>query len=699
MATEFSLESVRQYMLAHEGKVTNHDLVKYYKAWLTHPIEKDSARQRFKEYVNTLSTIKIENGIKFLVLKKRFYPSFATEPTPQNMVAQASGSSPSLLDEVMLSYQSQYQRPRRELPQVPISQSISQPISQPIPPPIPPSYRQPPQLPPTYRQPPPPPPNTSIQTSYNRPPDLGLPLPSDYGLPAPRQGLFHPPGPASLTNYEMRTSPQQHHPYISHQQSQGNPQQHQYYPQVSPSQGLPPYTRKPSEQPPPPPQMSRSSSVMSSYHSSYDLGSSRSVSVSSSRPSLYEDSTPPPPLPTRNNTVKEPSPPLSMASSSSSRKASLSEDSSRKTSLSENSSRKASLSEDKENQEQLLEKAKQEKISVKERTKTFNRMASEVEVTNLLKVANNVSNNHISSSSISSNDKKRKNSRANRGSSSHRDDLDSHDSSSISTLDHVSKQWMVSAAKCDYLSLVKMLRDDPRLAKSKDFITGYTALHWAAKHGNLDLVKLLAGNYQVDVNVKSHGGYTPLHLACQFGHQEVFDILVKAYGADPNTRDNAGKKPRQYMQLTTVNAGQGGLHMSSDTFRQLKDRRRHRNRQLADKNSGILRFGSLSVKVKKTTEAFNNYFGHHGNDKKSSSEQPYSLPMIGVGQDEDSAKMPPPKLGPIKKRKSKRAADFSNSVSISKSAPVTPHERSPIKEEKHSDSDSEYGFDSGWNQS
>ena len=68
MATDFSLESVRQYMLAHEGKVTNHDLVKHYKAWLTHPAEKESARQRFKEYVNTLSTIKIENGIKMLSL-------------------------------------------------------------------------------------------------------------------------------------------------------------------------------------------------------------------------------------------------------------------------------------------------------------------------------------------------------------------------------------------------------------------------------------------------------------------------------------------------------------------------------------------------------------------------------------------------------------------------------------------------------
>ena len=74
----------------------------------------------------------------------------------------------------------------------------------------------------------------------------------------------------------------------------------------------------------------------------------------------------------------------------------------------------------------------------------------QVDVTNLLKVANNVSstNNNIP------NDKKRKNSRANRGSSSHRDDLDSHDSSSISTLDHVSKQWMVTAAKCDYIRYI-----------------------------------------------------------------------------------------------------------------------------------------------------------------------------------------------------------------------------------------------------
>merc|ERR1711953_632177 len=171
------------------------------------------------------------------------------------------------------------------------------------------------------------------------------------------------------------------------------------------------------------------------------------------------------------------------------------------------------------------------------------------------------------------------------------------------------KQWMVAAAKCDYTTLFKMLRDDPRLAKAKDFTSGYTALHWACKHGNLDLVKLLAGQYGANTNIRSHGGYTPLHLACQFDHQEVFDILVKAYGADPNLRDYAGKKARQYM----ATIGHGLHNMSNDTFRQLKDRRKNRSRQLADKNSGpsgILRFGSLSVKVKKTTEAFNNYFNH-----------------------------------------------------------------------------------------
>ena len=82
---------------------------------------------------------------------------------------------------------------------------------------------------------------------------------------------------------------------------------------------------------------------------------------------------------------------------------------------------------------------------------------------------------------------------------------------------------MVRSAQGDYIAMTKLLREDPRLAKARDFISGFTALHWAAKHGNSDMVKLLAGNCGADVNARSHGGYTPLHLACQFGHQVKAD--------------------------------------------------------------------------------------------------------------------------------------------------------------------------------
>jgi len=231
--------------------------------------------------------------------------------------------------------------------------------------------------------------------------------------------------------------------------------------------------------------------------------------------------------------------------------------------------------------------------------------------------------------------------------------------------------------------VAKMLMENPKLSRHRDFTCGYTGLHWACKHGNLDMVKLLAGTYQASVNVKSHGGYTPLHLAAQHNHQEVFDLLVQAYRADANIRDYAGKKPRQYMIIGDT-AGMG-LSISNDTFRQLKDRRKNRASR-NEKNPGILRFGSLSVKVKKTTEAFNNYFNKDGgNDFKPKWEN-------------EENKMPPPKFAPIKKRKSKRTVDFGRT----KSAPVTP-EKSPVKEvipeaaeENISDSDSEYGFGDKW---
>jgi len=333
-----------------------------------------------------------------------------------------------------------------------------------------------------------------------------------------------------------------------------------------------------------------------------------------------------------------------------------------------------------------LSKEAEHLISVRERTRTFNRMASETEIGG----SGSLSGSTTRLSSLV----KRRNSRAidfgsRRGSAVSRDDESNHDSASITTLDPTIKSWMVQASRGDYHSTAKMLSEEPKLARNKDFTTGYTGLHWACKYGNLDLVKLLAGTYHANVNIRSHGGYTPLHIAAQHGHQEAFDLLVQVFKADANIRDYAGKRPRQYM----MQADTSTISLSNHTFRQLKDRRKNRtNRAAKNSTGGMLRFGSLSVKVKKTTEAFNNYF----NNNSASSDKK-------VATESDLVKMPPPKFAPIKKRKSKRPVDYA--ASASKSAPTTPLSRAPslkefvIPEEEQgaaSDSDSEFGFGSRW---
>ncbi|RLU17573.1 hypothetical protein DMN91_009809 [Ooceraea biroi] len=72
MPSELSLEEIRNYLLENGGTARNHDLVKHFKRFLTDPETRVEARNRFKEYVNTLATIKNEEGEKYLVLKKKY---------------------------------------------------------------------------------------------------------------------------------------------------------------------------------------------------------------------------------------------------------------------------------------------------------------------------------------------------------------------------------------------------------------------------------------------------------------------------------------------------------------------------------------------------------------------------------------------------------------------------------------------------
>lgn len=127
---------------------------------------------------------------------------------------------------------------------------------------------------------------------------------------------------------------------------------------------------------------------------------------------------------------------------------------------------------------------------------------------------------------------------------------------SLVPLDAREHEWMVKLATGSWIHVLTLLWEEPQLALHKDFLTGYTALHWIAKHGDPRALQDFVGSAQkagvaLDVNVKSCGGYTPLHLAAIHGHQGVMKLLVQRLASRVNVRDSSGKKPWQYLTSNT----------------------------------------------------------------------------------------------------------------------------------------------------
>ena len=114
------------------------------------------------------------------------------------------------------------------------------------------------------------------------------------------------------------------------------------------------------------------------------------------------------------------------------------------------------------------------------------------------------------------------------------------------TFNECEKTWMLKAAQNNETAMLAMLTKNPGLANHKDFISGYSALHWMAKHGNAKMAEVLIKHYNANINEKTHGGSTPLHLCRQYGNQDLFDLLLEKFDADFRIRDNYGKKPHQY---------------------------------------------------------------------------------------------------------------------------------------------------------
>lgn len=94
------------------------------------------------------------------------------------------------------------------------------------------------------------------------------------------------------------------------------------------------------------------------------------------------------------------------------------------------------------------------------------------------------------------------------------------------TLDPLEHEWMLCASDGLWDSLQPLLAVEPALLTKRDFVTGFTCLHWAAKQGKAELLsQLLAfakeNAVPVNLNMRSSAGYTPLHLAAMHGHTQV----------------------------------------------------------------------------------------------------------------------------------------------------------------------------------
>ena len=116
--------------------------------------------------------------------------------------------------------------------------------------------------------------------------------------------------------------------------------------------------------------------------------------------------------------------------------------------------------------------------------------------------------------------------------------------------------WLVAVSAGCWARVRGLFLEEPELALQRDFMSGFTVLHWLAKHGDgPGLLELAAAAQQaglaLDVDARSGCGYTPLHLAAIHGHQLVIKVLVLQLGCQVQVRDSSGRRPWEYLGSST----------------------------------------------------------------------------------------------------------------------------------------------------
>ncbi|XP_067430613.1 ankyrin repeat domain-containing protein SOWAHB-like [Thunnus thynnus] len=200
--------------------------------------------------------------------------------------------------------------------------------------------------------------------------------------------------------------------------------------------------------------------------------------------------------------------------------------------------------------------------------------------------------------------------------------------------------WLVKGAEGIWPDIYSLFREDSSLLNRRDFISGFTVLHWIAKHGDHRVLNTLWYGVQkagltFDINARSSGGYTPLHIAAIHGNKNIMRLLVKKFSADVKLRDTAGKRPWQYLSRTAppdifqllgaparASLGEGaGAGNSSLEQQQHRRRRRH---HLSSASSGERPLTIAGLTKVKRSSSFAAFLKHktlrrlHGHQSDSS---------------------------------------------------------------------------------
>nr|CAB3266486.1 ankyrin repeat domain-containing protein SOWAHB-like [Phallusia mammillata] len=487
MASEISVESVCQFIIAHGGKVKNTVLVSNFKKSLNNAATRDEARQKFKECVNTVAVVKTENGDKYVQLKKKYRPpSLSSSVSSVNSEVSTEVSTNTSMDQAppITSFPS-YGEPDNESNtsftpkgEVPYADAGSDDLV------------RSPRNPDTY-------PTTDFPVHEARPAEPTPVETYDNVISASKPPKSDAP-PASKTKAERKSSPKK-------QASK---------PQISAPKSV---ASEDMIEDGPPKRLTPISKVTEEKVTKVDKGPPAQSRPPASKPESGEFAVPSAPRRKKTKDKKEnvpPSPSLEhrVPSSIDRTKAGLQALATEQGRISRN--RPISLM-----QTSYAGSVERARLNFQ------NKQRQNEDTTSLA-----LSERSVDSKGEAEEDQER--------------------GSAPICLDPNDKLWIIKSAQANMVEMRKLLDLDPTLAEKRDFVMGYTALHWAAKKGNIDMVNMLL-DQKIDVNARSNGGYTPLHLAAIHGHEHIISHLLE-YEADPTIRDYSGRQAIHYLKSLSL---------------------------------------------------------------------------------------------------------------------------------------------------